>query len=122
MGVRLHWLVASLIKILDEAQVERTAAILIALKFGDRGVSGFSVVEADNTRASRSSTRFILNLSLFYLANSGKEFDQIIVAGRPGQLSSQLVSVIIIIQQRGQHSRCERKSSRLSPCQQLHSR
>lgn len=53
MGIRVHAVARALIQILDEAQVQRTATILVALELGDGGIGGIRGVETDNTAAAR---------------------------------------------------------------------
>lgn len=72
VGVRVHRFSASLIEILDEAEVERATAVLVALELGDRCVGGVGTVEADDTAAARAAARLVLNLSLFNLADSSE--------------------------------------------------
>lgn len=72
MWVSLHRISSSLVQILDEAQVEGTAAVLVALEFGDSGLGGFGRVEADHAGAPRAATGLILNLGLLNLADGGE--------------------------------------------------
>ena len=86
MGVGIHSVCRARCDVFHEAQAKWAATVLVALELADGGVSGFSVVESDNTGTTRSSTRFVLDLGLLNLADSREEFDQIVVAGRPWEL------------------------------------
>lgn len=84
--VSFHGISSSLVQVLDEAQVEGSAAVLITLELGDGSLSGFGRVKTDHAGASRATARLILNLGLLNLADSGEELNQVVIAGRPGQL------------------------------------
>ena len=86
VGVSVHDIVSTLIQVLDKAQVERTATVLVTLELGDGRLSGVGTVEANHTSASGTATGLVLNLSLLNLSDGCEQLDQIIVAGRPGQL------------------------------------
>lgn len=69
MGVCFHALAARLIQILDEAQVERAATVLVALEFSYRSLGSVCGIETNDTRAPGSTTRLILYFGLLNLAN-----------------------------------------------------
>lgn len=82
-GVRIGFhavAAARLVQIFDEAQVQWSSTILVALELCDCRLGGVNRVKTDNTAASRSAAGFILNLSLLDLANGGEQFNQVIVA------------------------------------------
>lgn len=88
MGVGVHAVAASTgVKVLDEAQAEGTSAVLVTLELLNRSVGGIGTVETNDARAAGATARLILNLSLLYLTNSREELDEILVAGRPGELT-----------------------------------
>lgn len=93
MRFRFHRVPASLVQVLDEAQVEGTTTILVALELGDSCLGSLGSVESNNTRASRPAARLILNLSLLNLANGGKKLHKIVVASRPRQLFREKVKL-----------------------------
>lgn len=86
MGIGVHAVTAARRDILDVAQAERAAAILVALELGDGGLGGVRAVEADHAAAARPAARLVLDLRLLDLADGGEELDQILVARRPGEL------------------------------------
>ncbi len=89
MGIRIHAVTSARVEVLDVAQAEGAAAILVALELGDRRLGGICAVETDNTAALGPADRLILDLGLLDLADSGEEFNQIVVAGRPRELRNQ---------------------------------
>lgn len=86
MGIGIHAVTNTRRDVLDEAQAEGTAAVLVALELGDGGLGRVGAVEADNTASARAAARFILNLCLLDLTDGLEEFDEIVVACRPGKL------------------------------------
>jgi hypothetical protein len=56
----------------------------------DGSASVFYVAELDNTGSARATVGLVLNFGTLNLTDSGEKLDQVLVAGRPGQL--QLVS------------------------------
>ena len=86
MRVCIHAVARARRNVLDKAQTKRAPAVLIALKLGDRGFGRLCRVESHDAGASRSSAGLVLYLGLFNLANGSEEFDEILVARRPGQL------------------------------------
>lgn len=84
MRVRVHDIVTALVQVLDEAEVQGTTTILVALELGDGCLGRLGRVEADNTSAAGTATGLILDFGLLHLADGGEELNQIVVAGRPG--------------------------------------
>lgn len=100
----LHGVATTNVGIFDIGQTEGTTTVLIASKFccipckykavfpytkdqlTDRGLGIIGRVKFDNACASGSTIWLILDLRSLDLANGGEELDQILVAGRPGQL------------------------------------
>lgn len=85
MGVRVHGLRARL-DVLDEAEPERPATILIALELSNGCLSGVGVVETNDASATRTPTRLVLDLGLLDFSNGREQLDEILVAGGPGKL------------------------------------
>jgi hypothetical protein len=52
----------------------------------DSSAGIFYAAKLDNTGSARATVGLVLDLGTLDLANSGEEFDQILVAGRPRQL------------------------------------
>ena len=88
MGVGIHAVSTARRDILDVAQAERTAAVLVTLELGNGGLGSVGAVEADDTAAARPAARLVLDLGLLDLANGGEEFNQVVVACRPGKLGN----------------------------------
>ena len=77
---------SALVQILDKAEVQGTAAVLVRLELGDGRVRRVRIVESNNTGALGSSTWLVLDLSLFHLSNGSEKLYKILVACRPRQL------------------------------------
>lgn len=86
MRVGIHAVTTTGRDILDVAQAQGTTAVLVALELGDGGLGGVGAVEADNTTSARATARLVLNLRLLDLTDGLEEFDQIVIARRPGKL------------------------------------
>jgi len=86
MDIGIHRVARARCDVLDKAEAQGTSTILVALELGDCSLRSIGRVESDNASAARSTTRLILDLSLLDLADSGEEFNQVIVACRPRQL------------------------------------
>lgn len=72
MGVSLHGLATRLVQILDEAEVEGPAAILVSLKLGDRRIGRFGRIKFDDSGTARPTTRLVLYFSLLDFPDSSK--------------------------------------------------
>ena len=70
-------------EVLDKADVEGAATILVSLKLVDSSFCRISIIEADDSASPRATTWFVLNLCLLNLADCGKKLYQIIVASGP---------------------------------------
>lgn len=90
MSLSLHVVCPALVGVFDVAQVQRTSTILVALKLSDTGFGRVGSVEADDTSASRSTARLVLNLRLLDLSNRREKLDKVVIASGPWQLSSRL--------------------------------
>ena len=82
MSISLHRL--ALVEILDKAQVQGTATILVALELLNGRLGSIGTVESNNARSAGAATGLILDFGLLDLADGGEELDQIVVASRPG--------------------------------------
>jgi hypothetical protein len=91
VGVHGHGVSTSRGLVLDEAQAKRAATVLVSRELGDGSIRVVDGVEANNTSAARTSIGLILNLGLLNLADCGEELNEILIAGRPGQLELALV-------------------------------
>ena len=120
MGVGVHSIRRARGDVLDEAQAERAAAILVALEFADGGVGSLSIVESDNTGTAGSSAGLVLDLGLLNLADRREKLDQIIVAGRPGKLQRVSPREHAEFCDKGD-LRCEHRWSQISHCRRWHS-
>jgi hypothetical protein len=56
------------------------------VRLTDSSAGIFYAAKLDDTGSARATVGLVLDLGTLDLANSGKEFDQILVAGRPRQL------------------------------------
>lgn len=79
MRISLHGIAAGLVQILDETEIERSAAVLISLELGDCSVRRVSRVKSDNSGAAGTADRLILDFSLLNLANGSKQLNQVFV-------------------------------------------
>lgn len=91
MRICVHDIVSALANVLHEAQVERAAAVLIALKLCNGSLGSLGRIEANDTGTTGATAGLVLDLGLLNLANGGEQFNQIVVAGGPGQLFIGLV-------------------------------
>jgi hypothetical protein len=83
MRVRLHRLSSGLIKVEDEAQVERAASVLVALEFGNGSLRSLNRVEPNNARTTGATARLVLYFRLLNFADCSEQFYKVVVAGRP---------------------------------------
>jgi hypothetical protein len=87
VSIRVHGIATTAGReVLDEAQAQRPAAVLVALEFGDRGLGCCNAVESHDSGSAGTTTGLVLDLSLFDLTDCGKELDQIFIAGGPWEL------------------------------------
>lgn len=84
--VGVHGVTTTLVQVLDVAQTQRPAAVLISLKLVDGGFGGVGIVEANNTAATRAATRLVLDFGLLDLADSREQLNEIVIARRPRKL------------------------------------
>jgi hypothetical protein len=66
--------------------LEYIALVSNQAQLTDSSAGIFCAAKFDDTGAARATIRLILDLSTFDLADGGEQFNQILVAGRPGQL------------------------------------
>ena len=66
--------------------LEGITLVRLGLRLTDSSAGIFYAAELDNTGSARAAVGLVLNLGTLDLANGGEELDQILVAGRPGQL------------------------------------
>lgn len=90
MRIRLHAVSSTWGYVFDEAQAKRPSSVVVTLKLRNGGLCSRGTVETNNTGSSRSSAGFILNLSLFDLADRREELNQIFITGRPRKLMRRL--------------------------------
>lgn len=89
VGIRVHGVAAAAAarcEILDEAQTQWPAAILVSLELGDRGFSCTNTVESDNSSSAGAATGLVLDLGLLNLANCCEQLHQVLVTSRPRKL------------------------------------
>jgi hypothetical protein len=72
--------------VLDEAQSEGTATILVTRELLDSSLCVLCSIETNDTSTSRSTVWLVLNLCLIDFSNGGKKLDEILVAGGPWKL------------------------------------
>lgn len=77
--------------VLDKAQAERTASVLVAREFFNSGIGILGRVKSNNTSTTGSAIRLVLDLSLFDLANGSEQLDKIFVASGPWKLDFTLI-------------------------------
>lgn len=80
-GVSIHSVASARCLILNEAETERTTSVLVTGELLNGGIGVLGGVETYNTSAARSAIRFILNLGLLHLADSGEQLYEILVTG-----------------------------------------
>jgi hypothetical protein len=72
--------------VFDKAQAQGTTTILISGEFLNGSVCILSRIESNNAGTTRSSIWFVLDFSLFDLADSSEQLDKVLVASRPWEL------------------------------------
>lgn len=80
MGLRFHGITPSLVQVLDKAQAERAAAVLVALELGDRSLGSLGRVEFDHAGTARPTARLILDLGALDLSNCGEKLHKVFIA------------------------------------------
>lgn len=73
-------------RVQGKGQSERTSTILVIGELGDGLFSILGRSEANHTRAARAAVGLVLDFGLLDLADGLEELDQVIIAGRPGEL------------------------------------
>ena len=73
MRIGIHGLGTTLVEVLDEAQIERAATVLVSLELLNGGFSRLGAIKAHDTAAAGATARLILDLSLLNLADSSEE-------------------------------------------------
>ena len=80
MSVGIHGIATSTgSDVFDVAQSERPATILVALEFRDCRFGSASVVEANNTCATRPTTILVLDFGLLHLSDRREQLDQVLI-------------------------------------------
>jgi hypothetical protein len=80
MGIGIHAVASTRSHILDVAETQRPATVLIALELRDGRFGGLGAVKTDNAASLGSAARLVLDLGLLNLADGAEELDQVIVA------------------------------------------
>ena len=73
MRIGIHGVGNTLVQVLDKAQVEGAATILVSLELLNGGFSRLGAIKAHDTAAAGATARLILDLSLLNLADSSEE-------------------------------------------------
>lgn len=87
MGIRVHGVQARrVVEVLDEAEVQWSSAVLVALELGNRRLGCLGTIEADYAAAARAPAGLVLDLGLLHPANGGEKLNKVVVARRPRKL------------------------------------
>ena len=73
MRIGIHGLGTTLVEVLDEAQIERAATVLVSLELLNGGFCRLGTVKAHDAATAGATARLILDLSLLNLADSSEE-------------------------------------------------
>ena len=76
-----------MVGVADVGKAEWTTAILVALELGDGLRSVLLRGELNNTSATGTTSRLVLDLCTLDLTDGGEELDEVVVAGAPRELS-----------------------------------
>lgn len=87
MSISFHPVAPDVVDVFDKAQIERTAAVLIALEFSNGGFSSIGAIKPNDTTTLGPTAWLVLNFGLFHFPNGCKKIYKIIVTRRPRQLS-----------------------------------
>lgn len=84
MRIRIHDIAAATrCKVLDVAETERSATVLVSLELRDCRLGRVDTVEAYDSGTPRSAAILVLDLGLLNLSYRRKQFDQVLIASRP---------------------------------------
>ena len=88
--VGVHCVTPARLEVLDVAEPELTATVLISLELGNGSVGSLGSIESDNTGSSGAAARFVLDLSLLDFTNCSKQLDQVLVTSGPRELQKRV--------------------------------
>lgn len=74
------------LKVLDVAEPELTATVLVSLELGYGSVSCLGGIKSDDTSASGATAWFVLDLGLLDFTDRPEQLDQVLIAGGPRKL------------------------------------
>lgn len=78
--VGVHCVTSAGLEVLDVAEPELTAAVLISLELGYGSIGCLGSIESHNTSSSGAATRFVLDLGLLNFADRPEQLDQVLIA------------------------------------------
>lgn len=84
--VGVHCVATAGLEVLDVAEPELTATVLVTLELGYGSIGRLGSIESDDTSSSGAATRFVLDLGLLNFTNRAEQLDQVFVASRPREL------------------------------------
>ena len=88
--VGVHGVAPAWLEVLDVAEPELTATVLISLELGNGGIGCLGSIEPNDTGTSGAAARLVLNLGLLNFTDSSEQLDQILVTGGPGKLQKRV--------------------------------
>lgn len=88
--VGIHCVTPAGLEVLDVAEPELTATVLVSLELGYGSIGCLGSIESDNTSSSGAATRFVLNLGLLNFADRPEQLDQVLVASGPRKLQERV--------------------------------
>jgi len=80
MSISFHAVTSHLMDVFDKAEVQGTAAVLIALEFCKSGLGSIGAIKSDYTSTPGPTAWLILYLGLFNLANGSEQIHKIVIA------------------------------------------
>lgn len=88
--VGVHRVTTAGLEVLDVAESELTATVLISLELGYGSIGCLGSIESDNTSSSGAAARFVLDLGLLDFADRPEQLNQVLIAGGPRELQARV--------------------------------
>lgn len=88
--VGVHCVTASGCEVLDVAEPELTATVLISLELGYGSIGCLGSIESNDTSSSGAAARFVLDLGLLNFTDRPEQLDQVFVASGPRKLQERV--------------------------------
>lgn len=88
--VGVHCVAPAGLEVLDVAEPELTATVLISLELGYGSIGCLGGIESHNTSSPGAATWFVLDLGLLNFTDRPEQLDKVLVAGGPRKLQERV--------------------------------